>query len=186
MRRMPKNNEDVDRGEWLLGELYFAGDLNPETKLKEQSHVWYFGCKFKNLVTGTLSPPLWNSTDWLFEEGNPSLELKWIGSEDSVFIDDPEITLAVSASLYNQDVTEEPSLQWDWKRESFFDDTQDVASDSLWNSAHENIGTNELHLELADMNYRFGKHPDNLIFTVTATLILNNGMKIQRKMQVFI
>lgn len=178
IRRMPKGNYDVDRGNFVAGEIYYAGGINPLTRSIEKSHAWYLGCKFRCLVDGTTEPPLWNSPYWEFEEGNPDLELLWVGSEDSVDMDDPEITLAVTARLYNQDLTGQRALKWDWTRESWHGGVQDTLEDGLWDNDHENTGNTQV-LKLADMNYRFSKHPEKLVFTVTATLIGADGNPVE-------
>lgn len=159
----------VDRGEWKYGEIYYAGDLNPITGLMETSHVWYFGCKFRCLVTGTTEPPLWSSTDWEFEEGYPFLKLDWGDSDDWTYIDQPSLRLGVTASLYNQDVTHDPLISYDWTRQSIRSGVQDTASDNLWNENHKNAG-NSMTLDGNDMNYQFGDPPEKLTYRVTATL----------------
>lgn len=166
----------VDRGPWMAGEEYYAGETNPYSGLIETSHVWYFGCKFRCLVTGTPNPPSWDCPDWEFEEGNPFLTLTWVGSEDSVFEENPQITLEVNAFLYNQDLTEDPRLKWDWTRQSWHVGIEDTVSDSIWNDAHANIGTNALTLVAADMNYQFGTRPEKLVYRVTATLLDEAGV----------
>lgn len=166
----------VDRGQWKEGEEYFASDTNPYTGLIEISHVWYFGCKYRCLVTGTTEPPSWDSADWEFEEGYPFLELRWAGSEDSVYEDDPEITLEVSAYLYNQDLTSDTRMKWEWTRESWHGGSRDTVSDNLWNAEHDNTGSNSIDLVMADMNYRFGTKPERLVYTVTATLLDDEGV----------
>lgn len=160
---------DRDRGQWMEGETYYAGTLNAALGIYEQSHVWYEGCKYKCKVTGTQRAPLWNCQDWEFEEGNPHLTLEWIGNDDTVFIDNPEIELSLRATLYNQDLTNEEMITYDWTRESWRNGARDIASDEIWNDGHTNAGPSML-LEASDMNFQFGMPPERLIITVTATL----------------
>lgn len=160
----------VDRGQWEAGARYYAGDLNPETDVVETSYVWYMGCKYRCLVTGTTDPPLWDSPDWDMVEGDPSLHLEWLGNEDSVYADDPKITLSLRAILFNQDVTEHARTRWDWSRESIHGTAPNTLEDAAWSANHQNQGEHELTLVEADMNYHAGQHPDKLTYTVKATI----------------
>ena len=160
----------VDRGQWEAGAQYYAGDLNPETDFVEISYVWYMGCKYRCLVTGTTDPPLWDSPDWDMVEGDPALHLEWVGSEDTVYADDPKITLSLRATIFNQDVTEHARTRWDWHRESIHGTAPNTLEDAAWNDNHQNQGEHELTLVEADMNYHAGQHPDKLVYTATATI----------------
>lgn len=160
----------VDRGQWEAGAQYYAGDLNPETDVVETSYVWYMGCKYRCLVTGTTDPPLWDSPDWDMVEGDPNLRLEWLGSEDTVYADDPKITLSLRAIIFNQDVTEHTRTRWDWSRESIHGTTPNTLEDAAWSANHQNQGEHELTLVEADMNYHAGQHPDKLTYTVKATI----------------
>lgn len=160
----------VDRGQWEAGAQYYAGDLNPETDIVEISYVWYMGCKYRCLATGTTDAPLWDSPDWDMVEGDPALRLEWLGSEDTVYADDPKITLSLRAIIFNQDVTTHARTRWDWSRESFHGSTQNTLEDAAWSANHQNQGEYELSLVEADMNYHAGQHPDKLVYTAKATI----------------
>lgn len=163
--------EIVYRGEYDPTATYYNGTvLRPDTQKYEKSCVGHLGCLWLNNVTGTANPPAWDSTDWSFYQGDPRLELTLIADADAVDADDPQLTLEATASLYNQDITSDPQLKWDWSRETSHNGVTDTASDATWNAAHENT-TNTITLTRADMNYAFGEHPETCIFTVTATLI---------------
>lgn len=163
--------EIVFRGAYDPTATYYDGTtLREETQKYEKSCVLYFGCLWLNNVTGTKDPPSWDSTDWSFYQGDPHLELTLASDAEAVDADDPELTLEASATIFHQDITSDPQLKWDWTRQTSRGGVTDTASDTAWNTAHENT-TNTVTLTRADMNYAFGVHPDTCIFTVTATLI---------------
>lgn len=119
-------SEDVDRGNWRKGEKYYAGSLNESTGYIETSHVWYLGCKYRCLLTGTELPPLWNSPDWEFEEGDPSPKLVFYGAEDSLIATGETKEIECKVFIYNQDATEDVQK---WKIER---DTGSEPEDKAW------------------------------------------------------
>lgn len=174
---IPKN-PGVDRGLWKQGETYYAGTLNPDTNRVEVSYVWYFGCKFRCLVTGTTDAPTWDSADWEFVEGNPGITLDFTDRETVVTQADPKAKLEVTAAIYNQDVTADSRVKWTWERESWRGTVKDTTADTLWNNAHATGATNTVDLDAEDMNFQFGAKPDKLLYRVTATLLTADGVPV--------
>lgn len=176
--------EIVFRGEWDPAAEYYDGTaLIEDTGKWEQSVVVYCGCQWLCTKAGNNHPPVWDSTYWSLYLGDPNLSLQWAGSEDSVWADNPEITLAVTAWKNYQDITSDPNITYDWTRESVNGGTQDTMSDQIWNDAHQDVGP-ELPLTMADMNYSFGRHPEKLTYTVTATLTDPSGRQVKARMQI--
>lgn len=142
----------VDRGEWQEGEEYYAGDRNPATGVYEISYVWYMGCKYRCLKTGTADPPLWNSPDWQFAEGDPELHLDINLGSDSYIARGEVKNVECGVRIYNQDATDAVTA-WKITRETG-DDTEDTAwnlgtkakefagkIDVEWSQACDDIGT---------------------------------------------
>ena len=118
--------EHVDRGAWKSGETYYACSLNESTGMVETSHVWYKGCKYRCLATGTTSEPLWNSPDWMFEEGDPEPHLVITGGDDSLIAFGETKNIDCRMMLYNQDVTDDVE-HWEITR-----DTGSETEDTAW------------------------------------------------------
>lgn len=161
----------VERGEWVLGEMYYAGELNPATGMIETSHVWYLGCKYRCLVSGTTEPPLWSSIDWEFEEGDPSFRVYFTGGPAAVNPRSFKITLTLKAEKYNQDVTSS-ILPQDvvWSRYSEDrDGNERTASDTIW--ATKRVGSGlSMDLTEEDIDTDINGVPKVCIFTATVTL----------------
>ena len=167
--------EIVWRGEYDPDADYYDGTALAEYNMKyEKSCVLYYGCQWLCNRTGTKNPPSWDSTDWTVHQGDPRLRLEWVTAQDSVSVRDPQLTLEAIASIYNQDVTEDPNIRWDWERESIHNGERDTASDELWNAAHSGHGP-RVDLTEPDFNYSFGTPPERLAFKVTATLYDRHG-----------
>ena len=168
------SNIDVDRGQWVAGASYFAGDFNPETNSKERSHVWYFGCKFKCLVTGTQSPPRWNSPDWEFEEGDPHFRVSLQGGLPYVNPYDFKIKLKVIGEKYCQDVTEDilpKDVVWTRYTEDYEGNVR-TDSDLIWSKRRGKSGMN-IELTNADLDSGSLGVPKVCIFS--ATVMLRDG-----------
>lgn len=160
----------VDRGQYDANATYYNEDLNPETGLYETSDVWYLGCKWRCMTTGTKDVPAWNSTDWAMVEGNPEFTVEFA---DTDYLFDPDkfdVTLVIIAKLYNQIITDD-ILNADvlWTRYS--EDEQGnprTASDNAWAIKRAGAGKS-LHLTTADCDFN-GYIPRTLRFTATVTL----------------
>lgn len=183
-----------DRGEWSAAvaaakftdedgtehpDGYFNGDTRRMSTMEyERSVVGHVGCRWICCVDGTDKPPLSGGLDWALYSGDPRLRLEWAGSEDSVWADNPQLTLQVLASLGSQDLTSDSRIIWMWTRRSWQGDVEQTTSDAEWNS-HHTAGTNTLSLGMSDMNYSFGNPPTRLEFTVTATLTDGHGQPMK-------
>lgn len=160
----------VDRGPYDANAYYLFETLNPDTGRVETHDVWLAGCRFRCLVTGTNQAPAWNSSDWMFVEGNPEFRVAF---EDTDYLFDPdhfEVDLVIVATLYNQDITDD-ILDADvvWTRYSEDSDGNPrVASDTLWAVKRAGEGKS-LHLTREDCDFN-GFGPDKLTFTATVTL----------------
>lgn len=170
----------VDRGEWDVGADYYSEALNPETGIFETSDVWYMGCKYRCMATGTHAAPAWNSTAWAMMEGNPDFTVDFADT-DLVF--DPDrfaVTLTVIARLYNMDITADiADTDVVWTRYSEDADGQPrTASDNAW--AIKRAGTGKsLALTATDCDMT-GYMPRTLRFTATVTLRDGMGTEMAR------
>ena len=157
-------SEHVDRGLWESGERYYAGDVSEATGEVETSHVWYMGCKYRCLKTGTESAPLWNSPDWMFEEGDPEAHLVFDGDADPLIAMGETKSVDCRVMIYNQDATADV-VKWDITR-----DTGSETEDAAWALKEKAVGFDGgidlvYSQEESDLGYG-GK----ACFRVTATL----------------
>lgn len=162
----------VDRGQWVAGESYYSGDVNPATEVYEVSDVWYLGCKWRCMKTGTADSPRYDSTAWAFIEGNPDFSVRFdVG--DYVLLDPDDFTLPLNviAQLHNQDVTDTiADTDIEWTRYS--EDAQGnprTASDNTWAISHAGTGKS-ITLTPADLDLTGMGLPKKMIFTATVTL----------------
>lgn len=144
-----------DRGPYDPAQRYYSGDtLRVSTNDFEHSDVWYFGCRWRCMVTGTTEPPKWNSTAWQQVEGNPAFTVEF-EEGNRIWLDPDNIygTLTLHATRYNQDITPDIALSdIQWTRYS--EDSagiQQVASDNIWAMAHASVGK-QLEITAADFN----------------------------------
>lgn len=160
----------VDRGQWNATADYYNETTNPDTGVFETSDVWYIGCKYRCMKTGTHNPPAWNSTDWAMVEGNPEFTVEFA---DTDYIFDPDrfnLTLSIIAKLYNMDVTADIlDVDVQWTRYS--EDAQGVervVSDQAWALKRAGAGKSiDLTIDDCDFN---GYIPKTLKFIATVTL----------------
>ena len=144
--------------------------MNPDTGQYETSDVWYLGCKWRCMVTGTTTAPAWNNTDWAMVEGNPEFTVEFA---DTDYLFDPDrfdVTLRIIAKLYNQVITDD-ILDADvvWTRYSEdADGNPRTASDNAWAIRRAGAGKS-MHLTVADCDFN-GYIPRTLRFTATVTL----------------
>lgn len=160
----------VDRGIYDPAASYFFESLNPDTGKFETSDVWYFGCRYRCLVTGTSQPPIWSSSDWLLIEGNSDFTAEFEPVNTVVSIRNVDIDLKLIARLHNVDVTAD-ILDVDivWSRYSEdADGAPRTLSDNAWTQNHRGAGKS-VHISLADLDYN-GKLPKVIRFMATATL----------------
>lgn len=160
----------VDRGAWDATADYYCEAVNPATGLYETSDVWYMGCKYRCMVTGTHTAPAWNSTAWAMVEGNPEFTVEFA---DTDYLFDPDnfnVTLTIIAKLYNIDITAD-ILDVDviWTRYSEdADGAPRPASDNAWALKRAGAGKS-ITLTTADCDFN-GYIPRTLRFTATVTL----------------
>lgn len=160
----------VDRGQWSATADYYNEATNPDTSVYETSDVWYKGCKYRCMKTGTHNPPAWNSTDWAMIEGNPDFTVEFAETDYLFDPDNFDVTLVIIAWLHNIDITQD-ILDTDvvWTRYS--EDAQGVprvASDNAWALKRAGAGKS-LHLTAADIDFN-GYIPKTIKFTATVTL----------------
>lgn len=160
----------VDRGEWSATADYYSEALNPTTGLYETSDVWYMGCKYRCMVTGTHTAPAWNNTAWAMIEGNPDFTVEFADTDYLFDPDNFDATLTIIAWLHNIDITQD-ILDTDvvWTRYS--EDPQGtarVASDNAWALKRAGAGKS-LHLTAEDIDFN-GYIPRTIRFTATVTL----------------
>lgn len=125
--------------------------------------VYYIGCKWMCLVTGTTQEPKWNATDWAQIEGNSELTLEFSSSNGYTFFAgkvDTEITPVVYWG-YNDISADVLAGDWSWTR-----DSGQVTEDNAWSVAHANNGR-VLHLTNEDMPSNWGT-TRKVKFTCTA------------------
>ena len=162
--------EYVDRGQYDPNATYYNAAVNPDTGQYETSDVWYLGCKWRCMVTGTTDTPAWNSTDWAMVEGNPEFTVEFA---DTDYLFDPDkfdVTLRIIAKLYNQVITDD-ILDADvvWTRYSEDPDGNPrTASDNAWAIRRAGAGKS-MHLTVEDCDFN-GYIPRTLRFTATVTL----------------
>lgn len=145
-----------------------TGETGP-TVPWEKSQVGYTGCQWICNRSGTANAPTWDSLDWSLYIGDPRLHLEFDSPDSVVDIDNPDITLAVIATVNFQDITSHPAMRYDWSRRSVLSGIEDTSSDTAWTALHQNAGPS-LRIQREDMNYAFGHPPDELVYTVLATL----------------
>lgn len=179
---------NVDRGIWAEDELYYAGDtckdiITGEDRyyqgglLYERSRVLRWGCSWLCNTTGSKAAPEFNTAAWTLETGISVMRLEFDSTDFSVWVDNPSLFISLSCFISTCDLSDSPSLRWDWSRRSVRGGSEDAVSDAAWSEAHRNIGKS-LTLLQDDMNYAFGVAPDELYFTVTATLLDPEGMPV--------
>ena len=173
----------VFRGAWDAEETYYDGteltDYDDYGRpVYERSVVEYWGLQWICNTAGTHTAPSLIGTAWTFYQGDTSLILEFDSDETSVWMDDPQITLSLTCRISTCDLTDSSLIRWDWTRESEHGGVIDASSDEIWNAAHSNVG-NTMTLLKDDMNYSFGKAPDRLVYTVTATLLDAEGRPAQ-------
>lgn len=162
--------EYVDRGQYDPNATYYNATVNPATGQYETSDVWYLGCKWRCMVTGTTAAPAWNSTDWAMVEGNPEFTVEFA---DTDYLFDPDrfdVTLRIIAKLYNMVITDD-ILPQDvvWTRYSEDESGNPrTASDNAWAIRRAGAGKS-IRLTAADCDFN-GYIPPVIRFTATVTL----------------
>ena len=162
--------EYVDRGQYDPNATYYNAAVNPATGQYETSDVWYLGCKWRCMVTGTTAAPAWNSTDWAMVEGNPEFTVEFA---DTDYLFDPDrfdVTLRIIAKLYNMVITDD-ILPQDvvWTRYSEDESGNPrTASDNAWAIRRAGAGKS-IRLTAADCDFN-GYIPPVIRFTATVTL----------------
>lgn len=162
--------EYVDRGAFNETAKYYCEAKNADTGIWETSDVWYKGCKWRCMVTGTHEAPSYNSTSWAMVEGNPDFTVEFA---DTDYLFDPDhfaVTLQIVARLYNLDVTGD-ILDTDvvWTRYSEdADGNERVSSDNAWALKRAGAGK-AIDLDTDDIDFN-GYVPKTVKFTATVTL----------------
>lgn len=161
-----------DRGPYDPAEKYYSGDtVRPETNDWEQSDVWYLGCRWRCMVTGTARAPAWNVTDWAFIEGNPEFRVELLGAPTAIRPRNFKFTLRVKATLYNADVTADildSDIEWTRYTEDS-DGNQRVSSDNAWAIKHASAAK-EITLTQDDLDILDGVVPPVARFIVSVRL----------------
>lgn len=161
----------VDRGTWHPGENYYFAELNPVTGVVETSDVWYHGCRWRCLITGTTQEPRWDATDWMFIEGNPDFTVEFEPVNTVFRVTAIDMTLNIVAWLHNQNITDDihaSDVVWTRYSEDA-EGTPRLLSDSVW--AHNHIGAGKsVHITTADIDWNGGPLPKKIRFTATVTL----------------
>lgn len=175
----------VDRGQWSATADYYNEATNPDTGVFETSDVWYMGCKYRCMVTGTHTAPAWNNTAWAMIEGNPDFTVEFAETDYLFNPDNFDVTLVIIAWLHNIDITQD-ILDTDvvWTRYS--EDAQGVprvASDNAWAIKRAGAGKS-LHLTGADIDFN-GYIPKTIKFTATVTLRDGMGNTAAEQQAVF-
>lgn len=144
----------VDRGQWDATADYYCEDTNPDTDTFETSEVWYKGCKYRCMSTGTHDAPGWATTDWMMTEGNPNFTIDFAEHELYWRGDTFNATLTLIASLYNQDITASVSgANVAWTRESYdAAGARRAASDNAWTPTTDS-DNKRLLLTTADLDW---------------------------------
>lgn len=160
----------VDRGPWSATADYYHEERNPATGTYETSDVWYRGCRYRCMTSGTHAAPAWNSTAWAMVEGNPDFSVAFA---DTDYLFDPDnfnLILQIIARLHNIDVTADilPSdVVWTRYSEDA-DGVERTASDTAWALRRAGAGLS-LTLTAADIDFN-GYMPRTVRFTATVTL----------------
>lgn len=160
----------VDRGPWDKYATYYFEALNPATAVIETSDVWNYYCRYRCLVTGTKQEPRWDSTDWLFIEGNPDFYVEFLPHANVCRITDIDITLEIVAWMHNVDITADiidADIVWSRYSEDA-DGNPRTLSDQQWNKMHALQGK-ACHITLEDIDYN-GRIPKTLRFSAEVTL----------------
>ena len=161
-----------DRGVYGPAEKYYSGDtVRPETNDWEQSDVWYLGCRWRCMVTGTARAPAWNVTDWAFIEGNPEFRVELLGAPTAIRPRNFKFTLRVKATLYNADVTADildSDIEWTRYTEDS-DGNQRVSSDNAW-AMKRAAAAKEITLTQDDLDITGGVVPPVARFIVSVHL----------------
>ncbi|MGM9871318.1 MAG: hypothetical protein ACI31E_05950 [Muribaculaceae bacterium] len=160
----------VDRGPWSATADYYHEERNPATGTYETSDVWYRGCRYRCMTSGTHAAPAWDSTAWAMVEGNPDFSVAFA---DTDYLFDPDnfnLTLQIIARLHNIDVTADilPSdVVWTRYSEDA-DGVERTASDTAWALRRAGAGLT-LALTTDDIDFN-GYMPRTVRFTATVTL----------------
>lgn len=147
----------TDRGPWTLGELYFAGDVNPATGKPEISDVWRFGSRWRCPVTAVAAQNADGSDNgpglgkgWKFISG-AGMKLEWADSVTQIClsqIDRLDYTKTVVVYYHGEDVTDRcDSFVWGRRTIDAYGNER-TALDAAWNAAQEQTpGTESLRLD---------------------------------------
>ena len=161
-----------DRGPYDPAQTYYSGDtLRPETNDFEQSDVWYLGCRWRCMTTGTAIPPAYNVTAWAFIEGDPDFHVELLGGPASIRPRSFKFTLRVRATIHNQDVTSDildSDIEWTRYTEDS-DGNPRVSSDNAWAIKHASAAK-ELTLTQDDLDITAGLIPKVARFIVRVRL----------------
>lgn len=156
------------RGTWSLET---AESDNPYTTTETTVDVVYWnGCKWQCLVSGTLQEPRYASTDWQVIEYNDTFKIDLENTDDwRLYYSDIErpgfkTTITVTASVFNEDITDK-ILDSDitWTR-----DTGNVTEDNAWAVKRKDDGKT-LVLQKDDFGVDF-RNQKQCSFTCTALL----------------
>lgn len=162
----------VDRGLFDANATYYNAAVNPETGKCETSDVWYTGCKWRCMKTGTHSVPRWNNTDWSMIEGNPSFTVDFVEDETVYDFDNFRAPLTIIATLYGQDITSdilENDVAWTRYTENKAG-VQRVNSDKIWSLEVGSKAGKAIVLTQSDLSIDSEGIPSKIRFTATVRL----------------
>lgn len=160
----------VDRGIFDPTADYYNATLNPETGLYETSEVWYMGCRYRCMKTGTHSTPGWGNTDWALLEGDPGFKLVLEGGKPYVNPRHFKMTLTLHAYKQNQEITDSldtTDIVWARYSEDAYGNAR-TASDKAWGVKRGKSGK-ELELTEADIDMTDGLPPRVCTYICTVT-----------------
>lgn len=158
--------ERPNRGEWALDEQYYAGASG-----EELSMVWYNGIRWKciqNHTSNDTNKPGYLSTYWKPIQGDLQPHLTFEEGVTVVAKGRTDNYITAVLTIYGEDISDHQSVTYEWTRLSKFQGVERTTSDSLWNAQSHN--GRKLHITDADIGWDSFGGPDNMSFTVTATM----------------
>ena len=162
----------MDRGLFDASAIYYSAALNPDTGKYETSDVWYTGCKWRCMKTGTHSVPRWNNTDWAMIEGNPAFTVDFLEDETIYDFENFRAPLTIVATLYGQDVTSDildSDVTWTRYTENKAGN-QRVTSDNIWSLEVGSKAGKAIVLTQSDLSIDSEGIPSKIRFTATVRL----------------
>ena len=155
---IPSSEYDDPDSPYIGHGIYLVEEHNNKSQQYETHDVWRYGCRWRALqhqpvISGgvaTFYPPTWNSYYWKRVEGSADFSMKFTRSGGTDFSRGAvNTTIIPQLFIGNEDITDDPSLTWNWERSSDLRTAETIAKDNEWNAAHRNM--KQLVLTSADM-----------------------------------